>query len=398
MDNRFANASDADDANALSAYWDSIARGDSAPASDGIDPDTFVLIQRIQRASRSHIPAGARDRGMEAVMQELVGRTIHLNGHDRRSTMSASVVLPEHPGFGPTNGRKAYSDWQRAARSFPVSRRRSTLLMAAVALLLLALSGPLGTIRSDLFDPNEDRIVSIPAAQVSPSPESPSVVLLHTLVIPAEHLPTGEISTDTFVYTQDVGTTETFDELTAPVSIEVVLNGSYGTTSEDPRLIWRGGNDAPPEEVAPGDEAIVEAGDFIAYLGNSTQTGRVIGDDRVLAFGINIFGDGGEIGATGDATLRLQRVSLEPGASLLADDSHIERFVESGVLNLEITRAGASTPGGSFPYSDIVPYTPLPAGTKVVVRNDGDVPLVFLEAIITLPPEDGTPAAGTPAN
>jgi hypothetical protein len=92
-------------------------------------------------------------------------------------------------------------------------------------------------------------------------------------------------------------------------------------------------------------------------------------------------------------------VTLEPGATLsAAGDAPIARFVESGVLTMDVIPAGESTPTGSVIFPGYMPYDPLPQGSTLILRNADDEPLVFLEAIITLPPEDGTPAAGTPAN
>jgi hypothetical protein len=152
-------------------------------------------------------------------------------------------------------------------------------------------------------------------------------------------------------------------------------------------------------EKTPGAESIVGPGDIIAYLGNAPQTVRVIGNDPVTALFILFLGPSAATGATEDATVAVRQVTLEPGATLsAAGDAPIARFVESGVLTMDVIPAGESTPTGSVTAPGFIPYDPLPQGSRLILRNADDEPLVFLEAVITLPAEAGTPAAGTPTN
>jgi hypothetical protein len=402
MDNNTATDFDSDDSVALSAFWDAVGRGDPNPPTAGLDPDTVSLVRLVRGASRSEVPGGGRDRALAAAMHELAGHKVRQNGHGRRTDVLTTTTVPLHPDFTPANSRSDPRPGRREAlRPMPAAPRRgfgTFASLAAVALLLLALWGGMSATRSRFFGSDDTRMVSIPAVQVSPESTPPADIPFRTIVIPAEYLPAGKIEITTAEYNQAAQTTETFPYLPL-VGVHIISTGTFGVTTESPRLVWRVGAAAPLMEKTPGAESIVGPGDIIAYLGNAPQTVRVIGNDPVTALFILFLGPSAATGATEDATVAVRQVTLEPGATLsAAGDAPIARFVESGVLTMDVIPAGESTPTGSVTAPGFIPYDPLPQGSRLILRNADDEPLVFLEAVITLPAEAGTPAAGTPTN
>lgn len=394
MHNRFMSGIDPDDASALSAWWDAVTRSERNAHSAPIDPQTAELVQRIQRASQSCVPTGGRERALEAAMRELPGQERRSNGHEmRRNDVNATIIASNGADLIPAMRRDDRRRHRRAAPPSPKilsGKLVSFVSVVAVALMLLALTGEFGAIRTRINGLRGDDPTVVPAIQALSEATPADGSSYMEVIIPARYLPTGEIYVSVWNFLQVPGTTERFSDIPPGVLLEYVYTGSYSVMSDGPRAIWRAGTNGPPDEFAAGEESTANPGDVIVYLDNATQTTTAADGEMVSALNIALIGPNGmdaEIGgATGDAIVAVRQVTLQPGESLPdSGEEHVERLIVSGEMTFEVTPAGQSTPQGSATFNEIVPEISFPEGTSVVLRNDGDEPLIFLEAVITLP-------------
>jgi hypothetical protein len=288
-------------------------------------------------------------------------------------------------------------------------------LLAAVALLVLASTAAAG----------QD------ATPATAPPAGVSTETLLAVTFPADTVPTGEATVDFFRLDYEPGTTLEFPS-TAPsrsVLAELVVDGMLGARSEGAMRVVRA--DGATEEVPPGTEATLGPGDAAIYLDNSApQVLRNAGEGPLVTINVGIFstvepatpvppnvfaGTTGlglgyldpagweRAGLTGmPLAVTLRRVTLEPGASLppSAETVPTLRAVETGELAWEVLRP-EGTPTASraviFRPDQSVSWTPLRRGRVLVLRNEGDGPVTYLElTIAAAEPKDAPSRIGTP--
>ena len=256
---------------------------------------------------------------------------------------------------------------------------------------------------------------------------------------PAAALPAGEVFVDHYRTTLAPGVAWSVPALTdvRGVAVEVVLEGAYAVRSEAGWRVQRAGpagTSGTAEPIAPGTEAVLNPGDVLieteierahavanrgatpvvtlgafvyAYASADLDLENAgvwvapagVVDERLGSLEPNVW----PAATPGPVTLALRRLTLAPGASLgpypVTDAPPELLVVEAGRLELGVLPPGAAAPTTRplrFRAGQAVPFAVMPEGTRRVVANGGDEPLVVL-ALTVAAAEDGTPVAGTPA-
>jgi hypothetical protein len=256
-----------------------------------------------------------------------------------------------------------------------------------------------------------------PAAQTvpgtamgTPATGVASEVLL-SATIPAEVLPTGPAYADLYRSTWAPGDQAEFPEWHPAVSVqvEVVFAGEYGARSDADIIAWR---DGQFEDVPPGEEVVLGAGDAAIYLDNAAnQWVRNAGTTpaEVATFNItasedlvgpNLGIDWERSGLSGqDVAITIERQTVAPGEALPAATPTITepalRLVEAGELAWVFTYPDnrGATPALRFGQGAVVPFAAPVEGGQLMLRNPGTTPLDLLTLTLAAT-SDG---ASTPA-
>jgi hypothetical protein len=243
----------------------------------------------------------------------------------------------------------------------------------------------------------------------TPSAGVSSEVLL-SVTIPAEVLPTGPAYAELYRSTWAPGDQAEFPEWHPAVSVQVetVFAGDYGARSDGDIIAWR---DGQFEEIAPGEEVVLGAGDAAIYLDNAAnQWVRNAGTTpaEVATFiitasedlvGPNLGIDWERSGLSGqDVAITIERQTVAPGEALPALTPTIAepalRLVEAGELAWVFTYPNnrGATPALRFGQGAVVPFAAPVEGGQIELRNAGAELLV----LVTLTLAAASDGASTP--
>ena len=254
------------------------------------------------------------------------------------------------------------------------------------------------------------------ATPVSPGGEI-TTEAVKTVQLPAGAVPTLPAIFDAWVWSLIPGEELRFGAEQAPPSIaaDVVLSGEYSVRSEGRLQVRRA---AGLEEVPPGTEATVRAGDVVIYVENqAAQILRNSRDEVARAISFGVFSSAPPAGvsvgtvsredwersglAGQDLTVSVERLTLPPGASVPAyvPDVRSPRIfiVVEGLAHWAIIAPDRVTPPSAIPYrpDQAIWFRTLIEGEQVQLRNDEDQPLVLLQVTVSAD-HMATPVAGTP--
>jgi len=238
-----------------------------------------------------------------------------------------------------------------------------------------------------------------------------------TVQLPAEVVPELPAIFDAWVWSLIPGEELRFGAEQAPPSIaaDVVLTGEYTVRSEGRLQVQR---DAGLEEVPPGTEVTVGAGDVVYYVENqAAQILRNSRDEVARAISFGVFSSappaGVSVGTVSqedwersglvgqDLTVSVERLTVPPGSSVPAyvPDVHSPRIfiVAEGLAHWAIVAPETATPPSAIPYrpDQAIWFLTLHEGEQIQLRNDEDQPLVLLQVTVSAD-QTATPVAGTP--
>lgn len=253
----------------------------------------------------------------------------------------------------------------------------------------------------------------------SPRPGGVRTEVLATGILPARAIPSGAAIFALYRDTYAPGGFASQPSL-APwhaAGLEVVVRGRYALVDAGPIEVARAGT--PFETVSPGTEVTLGPGDAdVDAAIESATTVRNAGPGPLEVIGVDVFSataspptpgaaTPAESGITfetlaqlepsdweqakaalgaGPVVLRLARVTLAPGAAVTLGNEAGPglRYVEAGVLTWEA--AGPGTQALNVPIritaQHPVPWTPLAPAARLVLRNTGAVPVVYLETTL----------------
>ncbi|MGH2614459.1 MAG: hypothetical protein ACRDJC_04420 [Thermomicrobiales bacterium] len=261
---------------------------------------------------------------------------------------------------------------------------------------------------------------AVPPAAAQDSPHAPippagiGVETLFEAAFPAETIPAE--NPRVYFVRQRYLPGAIFDRPAIPAA-EYVLSGSLVVRSAGRVVVQRGSAGArqPVEEIAPGSEATVGAGDAAVYLSNgAAQTVRNSESTPAITLKVIVVTATEAAGAlprafapyilghlstfdwkrsalpVGPMRVRVERLTAAPGASVPRSTTELPvlRFVEAGQLTWAIeTPATLLAPmlaAVHFRRGQAVPYQRQPDGWHILLRSSGDEPLVLL-VLTTMP-------------
>jgi hypothetical protein len=260
----------------------------------------------------------------------------------------------------------------------------------------------------------------VPGVEVTP---------LYAITFPAGSLPPGNLELSLRTATYGAGSSDSSygDGLEPGFGVVLVTAGSWAIRAEGPLVVLRG-PDGQAEEVPPGTEVTLQAGDVLVYPRFDVhRSRRAVGDEEARVLSVVVVGRAGR--ATGSATpavgditvfqasglltgseravagleggpvtLTLKRVTIAPNTALppLVDATYTVRFVEQGRATVGILDAGTATPSSIVSvtqYGSIHWVSPA-SGQALYLANETEDPLVLLEASLAPAPATATPVAG----
>ena len=321
--------------------------------------------------------------------------------------MNASV-LPVPPAIRPSfvpNGRTAPPSRRALTPVLPVfgERGRWALAQLATALLLVAIViGGVFSLGPGRFDRWDDAPEHLPA--IVGSPATPESVATETLLdVAVGTLPAGRGVVGVYRWTlQPSLTALTMPALPGVIVIAVetgaavvavggidhnLAPGDYLALADEPGLTLRASGSTPAVALI-----------VYALAGVNSNSARLAGwEYDLLAYNAEypIYRVADALPG-GPARLRLERLTLPPGAALPLEDASPLVWVGLGTGTLGVTLAGERLPFRWKPGEEqkIVlgqNLPPLAPGTAMTLRNAGDGPLVLYRLTITPIPE-GIPA------
>jgi hypothetical protein len=236
---------------------------------------------------------------------------------------------------------------------------------------------------------------AVRASSGTPTAGMPAEVLLD-VTIPAEVMPTGPAFAEFGSSTWSPGDEAMFPEWHPAVSIEaeVVFSGEYGAKSAAGIVASRDGR---MENVSPGQEVVLNAGDGLLYLDNAAdQWVRNAGaaDTEIATFiltssedliGPNLGVDWEQSGLSGsDVRLTVEQQTIAPGETLPAVSPNPAEptlhLVHAGQLEWTFIWPDdrGVAPPLQFGPGSVVPFVAPARGGQIELRNAGNEPLVLV--------------------
>jgi hypothetical protein len=237
--------------------------------------------------------------------------------------------------------------------------------------------------------------------------------------LPATTIPPPPAMVDVWLWTLSPNQEIAFavEELPPSVAADVLLSGQV-TVHSDGRLQVQRAQGV--DEVSPGTEVTIRAGEAVIYIDNqAAQSVRNTGEDEARAISFGVFSTAppatrtiGPVGtedwersglAGHDLLVTVERLTLEPGASLLAftPDVHAPRIfaVTEGVAHAVLLSADAATPSRPVShYRDtVIWFRGLGPGERLQLRNDADRPLELIQLTVNADPS-GPAVGATPTS
>jgi hypothetical protein len=392
----------------LDRYWDDVVRGDWATARRDLDPRLAAKVRRLHGLDDAPPPDPVF---IERLQEALTG----------------VPPRPSGAAFGPVsttpNGRMSRRALGRLIRRPPRRRWPAGQLATAALLLLTVVSGILayGTVRPG----STDRSAGLPAPTSRPTAIAlpPGVTVEQLLGATVDGVPAAPVRVTLERWTFPPGP----DAFRAPgfsgPLLIVMEAGRLAITVEGTAWLMRDAvaDSAQPEQVMPGTNLTLEAGDQLVIPPGTGFSEQNAGQEPAVKVAVPLLaGSGGPEGATWNASaiaavdlavaeraslptgalrVTLARYTLMPGVSLPPQAvAGLELIaVEAGTLGL--TLAGDQLPGRHRATPDaVVTYgtgsrvpTVEPGVTRSIL-NAGEEPLVVLVASLSPAAEEGTPA------
>jgi hypothetical protein len=253
------------DPDTLREAWDRLVRGERDDLA-GLDAADAAVLHRLHALYR---PPGP-DPAFVAHLEEeiMIPMTVPMP--------SRSIAAPPMS----MNGRVLTTPQQRLA---PRSALHPSRLLAHVTLAALLVLTLIGSYLAFWPHPQQPhRAAHLPAVVSSPvaTPgEETAAESLLAIEIAAEWLPPGQTTTQLIRIVIDPGVTTTRPpgNFPAGVRIDYVVTGSYTVQSDGALMVMRGaGERASAEEVAPGTDVLLAAGDAVIHQDNAA--GQVFGN------------------------------------------------------------------------------------------------------------------------
>jgi hypothetical protein len=272
---------------AVGCHWDALVRGERPPEGR-LDP---VLAEAIAWAvARDDAPRP--DPRFVSRLEEQIMATL--------STPGAVLPVPTKAPWTTWNGHAAPGRGHWSGQSETGSRRRALAPLATAALVVLTLVGSFfafGPGRPGRSDDPPALVPAISGTPATPAGPAPSIETLVTTTFSAEALPT--VSTPAFLIWYATIDPET--EVAIPPDpiaccpgpqIAHVLAGELALRVEGPlRVLGTSpdGTAGPAEEVAPGTEIVLRAGDTAVYSFELPATYRNAGTESVQLVAGGVF-------------------------------------------------------------------------------------------------------------
>ena len=332
-------------------YWNAWVLIGRPLETDSIDPETRELIDRLWAVGGPPHAAEARKRVWQRLRHESEQEEQVMD-----TTTPAAVRSLTHWSPGHANGRIGSRPALPTIRPWWRGISGPVVTAALVVLVLTAGLFAGGPLRPNREVTAPAGIFAVLMAPATPGPEEAVRELLVETTVPAEALPTGENRfLNIWQETIDPGVTATFPAerlacCPGPL-LDHVLVGELTVRVEGPLRVARAGTAATPgpvEEVAPGTDVVLRAGDTALYdqalpveyanhgaepvqlIGGGLFIGRaVVRPPGLILNNFNILRPLPPLPA-GPVTFVLERVTLPPSATLPGPPTGVLRIVTSG--------------------------------------------------------------------
>ena len=243
----------------LGRYWDEVLQG--RPADSGaLDPALAETVRQLH--ARDDAPGATSDFAARLLthLEERMTTT-----HGDLTTPSERLRLSMMPS---TNGRTPISSLWPPLPSRRSSRPwgRSMTHLATAALVVVTLAAAYLAFGPPRSDGQGEQLARVPAAIVAPATPSQSAMTDETLVtitLPDGAIP-GEIVRGLNHYSVPPSSKGTWDWTccTGP-RLDYILEGTYTIRGAGPMQVLHGGSAGSWEEIGPGTEIVLEAGDAV---------------------------------------------------------------------------------------------------------------------------------------
>jgi hypothetical protein len=351
---------------ALDRYLDQVLQGDLDGASpQEVDAGVAAIVRRL--AALNTAPK-AEARFADDLLDHLIGASDAPNQNESEAPMPRSVVLGKAGLFALSSKPSALPQprWGRtrigSRPALPAIRpwwRGISGPVVTAALVVLVLTAGLfagGPLRPNREATAPAGIFAVLMAPATPGPEEVAREVLVETTVPAEALPTGENRLlEIWQETIHPGVTATFPAerlvcCPGPL-VDHVLVGELTVRVEGPLRVARAGTATTPgpvEEVAPGTDVVLRAGDTALYdqalpveyanhgiepvqlIGGGLFIGRgVLRPSGLIVNNVNYLRPLPPLPA-GPVTFVLERMTLPPSATLPGPPTGVLRIVTSG--------------------------------------------------------------------
>ncbi|MBA2597712.1 MAG: hypothetical protein H0V00_13900 [Chloroflexia bacterium] len=388
---------------ALNAFWDDVALGRAPVGPHALDGETVDLVGRLHALGDSPERDSARER---------VWRDLQRHRRWKEPDVTTRALSPNGIAGSPVG--PGLLPWAPPARP-TVPMRWAPDRLATAVLVLLVLAGSMLVFGPGRPGQQNDTLLVLPS--ISGTPATPEVVVTETLLDAPATLPAGPATFDLTHWTLRPDSPP----------LRVAARNSLGARREGPIfIVVESGNIVITEA---GTEHRLAAGEVYAATDPDQEVAVAAdGPEHATAFVVPVLSDSAlpisydpkahveeffwsfelDAVAGGAGRLVLERLTLAPSSALPWEEANplVWTGVRAGTLGLTLEGdqlAVGWTAGqeqhiqgpGPLPSAGARPLPSLPAGTRILLRNAGDEPLVLYR--LTLTPHDaGASAAGTP--
>jgi hypothetical protein len=353
----------------LNAAWDLVVRGDR-DALDSLPPEDAAALRRLHTLYQPEAPE-------PSFVTRLEEKLMHV------STSAISIASP-----GDLNGR---ASWQHAATaSIDRHARFSGWVghLAFVVLVLVAVVGGWFALRPGQPDRQANTGY---VATVGTPPATPAVTQVTTLL--SAHFPAEWLTADRpivqfvrLVFDPGASTSRPEGNFPAGARLEYVLEGRYAVQSTAPLHVIRGSG-GPDEEVAPGTEVVLAAGDAVIHSLNSAE---------------QVLSNPGQEPAVVLLAALVERELPAPPMSIEADLVDASSLASASPVDLELRHVtlapGESLPGPEAGAQQLVLATGASGPPLLAENSDGTLENLGEEAaemwlLVLFPAEASSPVA-----
>lgn len=365
---------------AIDRFWDQIAQHRASDAGD-LDPAAAATLRRLHAADDGPGP----DRAFAKRLRE---ELMHAHMHAHASEPFAGLSLPLAPSHGvrPLPGR--------------IDRRSFVAYLATAALLLLTVGGSFFAFGIGRFGRLNDAPAYLPA--LSGTPATPETVVTETLFdAPVDNLPTGTGEAAFIRWTLKPSATDLVALPQEGPRFFVVESGEVTVTEAGTEQRLTGGDTYvvadPNQEVSIHVNGPEEA---VVFRGSVAEAWVSASWDAVNhTYEWLIESASGDLPG-GAGRLVVERLTLPLGSALPPQEANRLEWTVAASGTLGLTLEGPELPAGWItgeekPIGLDSLWPEAPAGTRMLLRNAGDEPLVLYR--MTLTPDAETAIGGTPS-